>query len=117
MLSRADRFKLPLGLSLLQERYRGFAAGYHSTQIHKITDCRSVGFRSTMQLPLSLCWELMADIAKYIEKADKYLQRGKAEDALAELKNALDEEPENILVRERACDICISLNRQREATN
>ncbi|HZR28155.1 MAG TPA: diguanylate cyclase [Terriglobales bacterium] len=59
----------------------------------------------------------MADIAKYIEKADKYLQRGKAEDALAELKNALDEEPENTLVRERACDICISLNRQREATS
>ncbi len=58
----------------------------------------------------------MADIFKYIEKADKYLQRGKAEDALEELKLALDEEPENVLVRERACDICISLNRQREAT-
>ena len=61
--------------------------------------------------------ELMADISKYIEKADKYLQRGKAEDALEELKNALDEDPENTLVRERACDICISLNRQREATS
>ena len=59
----------------------------------------------------------MADISKYIEKADKYLQRGKAEDALEELKNALDEDPENTLVRERACDICISLNRQREASN
>src|SRR5260370_4124934 len=59
----------------------------------------------------------MADIFKYIEKADKYLQRGKAEDALEELKLALDEEPENTLVRERACDICISLNRQREATS
>jgi len=59
----------------------------------------------------------MADISKYIEKADKYLQRGKAEDALEELKNALDEDPENTLVRERACDICISLNRQREATS
>jgi len=59
----------------------------------------------------------MADISKHIEKADKYLQRGKAEDALEELKAALDAEPENTLVRERACDICISLNRQREATN
>jgi diguanylate cyclase (GGDEF)-like protein len=59
----------------------------------------------------------MADISKHIEKADKYLQRGKAEDALEELKAALDLEPENTLVRERACDICISLNRQREATN
>src|SRR5438874_5816238 len=57
----------------------------------------------------------MSDASKRLEKADKYLQEGKVEEALAELLAAADADPENNLVCERAADICISQNRNKEA--
>src|SRR5437763_1479102 len=57
----------------------------------------------------------MSDASKRLEKADKYLQKGKVEEALAELLAAADADPENNLVCERAADICISQNRNKEA--
>ena len=57
----------------------------------------------------------MSDASKRLEKADKYLQKGKVEDALNELLAAADDDPENNLVCERAADMCISQNRHQEA--
>src|SRR5438270_2981571 len=57
----------------------------------------------------------MSDASKRLEKADKYLQKGKVEEALGELLAAVDEDPENNLVCERAADMCISQNRAKEA--
>src|SRR5438105_11323471 len=57
----------------------------------------------------------MSDASKRQEKADKYLQKGKVEDALSELLAAVDDDPENNLVCERAADICISQNRHKDA--
>jgi diguanylate cyclase (GGDEF)-like protein len=57
----------------------------------------------------------MSDVAKRLEKADKYIQKGKLEDALQELLVIVEREPENAGVRERAADLCISLNRPRDA--
>src|SRR5207253_1464109 len=57
----------------------------------------------------------MSDASKRLEKADKYLQKGKVEDALSELLAAVDDDPENNLVCERAADICISQNRHKDA--
>lgn len=57
----------------------------------------------------------MSDVAKRLEKADKSIQKGKLEDALREFQAILNDDPENALVRERAADICINLNRTREA--
>src|SRR5438270_491242 len=57
----------------------------------------------------------MSDASKRLEEADKYLQKGKVEDALSELLAAVDDDPENNLVCERAADICISQNRHKDA--
>src|SRR5438552_12973227 len=57
----------------------------------------------------------MSDASKRLEKADKYLQKGKVEDALNELLAAVDDDPENNLVCERAADMCISQNRHKDA--
>src|SRR5205814_921470 len=57
----------------------------------------------------------MSDASKRLEKADKYLQKGKVEEALSELLAAADADPENNLVCERAADICISQNRHKDA--
>src|SRR5439155_13071145 len=57
----------------------------------------------------------MSDASKRLEKADKYLQKGKVEDALNELLAAADDDPENNRVCERAADMCISQNRHQEA--
>jgi diguanylate cyclase (GGDEF)-like protein len=59
----------------------------------------------------------MADISKRLDKADKYLQKGKIEDALEELMSALDEDPNNEGVQQRAADLCISLGRTKEAVS
>ena len=57
----------------------------------------------------------MSDVAKRLEKADKYIQKGKLEDALQEFLAVVEHEPENAGVRERAADLCITLNRPRVA--
>lgn len=57
----------------------------------------------------------MSDVSKRLEKADKYLQKGKTADALHELLAAADDEPENALVLERAADLCISQNKNKDA--
>jgi diguanylate cyclase (GGDEF)-like protein len=57
----------------------------------------------------------MPDIHKRIEKAEKYLQKGKQEDALNEYLNALDEDPNNEYVRQTAADLCVTLGKSKEA--
>jgi GGDEF domain-containing protein/tetratricopeptide (TPR) repeat protein len=57
----------------------------------------------------------MPDISKRLEKAEKYLQKGKMQDALEEFIAAVEEDPENNAVRERAADLSISLNQNKEA--
>src|SRR6185369_14156283 len=42
--------------------------------------------------------------------ADKFLQKGKLPSALEELRAALEEDSSNDMVRQRAADLCISLN-------
>lgn len=57
----------------------------------------------------------MPDIHKRLEKAEKYLQKGKQEDALEEYLNALDEDPNNEFVRQTAADLCVTLGKSKEA--
>ncbi len=57
----------------------------------------------------------MSDIAKHLEKAEKYLQRGKLEGALEEYLQVLDEQPSNQTVRQTAADLCVTLNRMTDA--
>jgi len=57
----------------------------------------------------------MSDISKHLEKAEKYLQKGKHEDALEEYLQVLDEQPSNHGVRQTAAELCASLNRNSEA--
>ena len=57
----------------------------------------------------------MPDISKHLEKADKYLQRGKVGDALEEYLQVLDEQPSNMAVRQTAAELCVSVNRLGEA--
>lgn len=58
----------------------------------------------------------MSDVAKRLEKADKYLQKGKMEDALEELLRANEDDPSNEQVAQKAADLCVSLNRNDDAT-
>src|SRR5256885_109674 len=57
----------------------------------------------------------MSEASKRLEKAEKYLQKGKMEDALQEFQHALADEPDNNTIRERAADLCISLNKSKPA--
>ncbi len=57
----------------------------------------------------------MPDISKRLEKAERYLQRGKAEAALEEYLNILDEDPKNDQVRQTAADLCLAAGRSSEA--
>lgn len=57
----------------------------------------------------------MADFSKRLEKAEKYLQKGKVEDALEEYLAILDEDPNNEVMRSTAADLCITAGRQAEA--
>ncbi|MEO6120497.1 MAG: diguanylate cyclase [Terriglobales bacterium] len=57
----------------------------------------------------------MADIHKRLEKAEKYLQKGKQADALDEYLRALDEDPNNHGVRQTAADLCVNLGHNKEA--
>jgi diguanylate cyclase (GGDEF)-like protein len=57
----------------------------------------------------------MADISKRLEKAEKYLQRGKTEPALEEYLDILEDEPRNDHVRQAAADLCLVLDRRPQA--
>jgi diguanylate cyclase (GGDEF)-like protein len=57
----------------------------------------------------------MADTSKRIEKAEKYLQKGKVESALEEYLSILDEDPGNDNLRQTAADLFLQLNRSTEA--
>lgn len=57
----------------------------------------------------------MPDISKRLEKAERYLQRGKAEAALEEYLSILDEDPKNDQVRQTAADLCLAAGRNSEA--
>ncbi|MFI5103949.1 MAG: hypothetical protein ACHP79_03395, partial [Terriglobales bacterium] len=59
----------------------------------------------------------MADISKRLEKAEKYLQKGKPEAALEEYLAILEDEPRNDQVRQTAADLCLALGRGNEAGN
>src|SRR5258708_32030433 len=57
----------------------------------------------------------MPDISKRLEKAEKYLQKSKPEAALDEYFRILEDEPDNVQVRQTAADLCLSLGRNSEA--
>ena len=57
----------------------------------------------------------MADIAKRLEKADKYLQKGKQKDALSEYLAILEDDPQQDAVRQSAADLCVALGDPGEA--
>jgi GGDEF domain-containing protein/tetratricopeptide (TPR) repeat protein len=59
----------------------------------------------------------MADISKRLEKAEKYLQKGKVEPALEEYLSILDAEPGNDSARHTAADLFLQLNRGQEAAS
>ncbi len=56
-----------------------------------------------------------ADIAKRIERAEKFLQKGKPEAALEEYLSVLNEDRENDTVRQMAADLSLSVGRVPEA--
>jgi diguanylate cyclase (GGDEF)-like protein len=56
-----------------------------------------------------------AEISKRVERAEKYLQKGKTADALTEFLAVLDADPENDSVRQMAADLCVSLSRTTDA--
>jgi diguanylate cyclase (GGDEF)-like protein len=57
----------------------------------------------------------MPDISKRLEKAEKYLQKGKPEAALEEYLGILEEDPRNDQVRQTAADLCLATGRPKEA--
>ena len=57
----------------------------------------------------------MSEIAKRLEKAEKFLHKGKPESALDEYLAILDEDPRNDSVRQSAADLCLTLGRNAEA--
>ena len=59
----------------------------------------------------------MPDISKRLDKAEKYLQKGKPEAALEEYLSILDDEPRNEQVRQTAADLCLALGRGNEAAS
>jgi diguanylate cyclase (GGDEF)-like protein len=56
-----------------------------------------------------------AEQGRRIERAEKLLQKGKTAEALEEYLQALRDDPENDVVRQLAADLCLSLNRNRDA--
>lgn len=59
----------------------------------------------------------MSDIAKRLERAEKYLQKGKQDAALEEYLEVLQEDPHNDNVRQTAADLSLTLGRNREAAD
>jgi diguanylate cyclase (GGDEF)-like protein len=57
----------------------------------------------------------MSEIAKRLEKAEKFLHKGKPESALDEYLAILSDDPRNDSVRQSAADLCLTLGRNSEA--
>jgi GGDEF domain-containing protein/tetratricopeptide (TPR) repeat protein len=57
----------------------------------------------------------MSEIVKRLERAEKYLQKGKLPSALDEFRAVLLEDPSNDIARQRAAELCLSLNETAEA--
>ena len=55
------------------------------------------------------------DIARWVEKAEKLLQKGKTADALAEYLQILEVDPQSDNVRQMAADLSLSLNKGAQA--
>lgn len=58
----------------------------------------------------------MSELTKRLERAEKYLQKGKLSSALEEFRALIAEDPANEYARQRAADLCISLSLPDEAT-
>lgn len=59
----------------------------------------------------------MADIQKKLEKAEKYLQKGKPEDALEVYMEILEDDPNQDGVRQSAADVAVTLGKNSEAAS
>ncbi len=57
----------------------------------------------------------MSEIAKRLEKAERYLQKGKPDSALEEYLAILKEDPRNDAVRQTAADLCLTVGRETDA--
>jgi len=57
----------------------------------------------------------MADISRRLEKAEKFLQKGRQDAALEEYLAAVNEDPGNDRVRQTAADLCLALGHGSEA--
>lgn len=57
----------------------------------------------------------MSEISKRLEKAEKFLHKGKPELALDEYLGILQDDPRNDSVRQSAADLCLTLGRNSEA--
>lgn len=57
----------------------------------------------------------MADISKRLEKAEKFLKKGRVDSALEQYLSVLDSDPGNDDVRQAAADLFVQLNRSQEA--
>src|SRR5689334_1226772 len=57
----------------------------------------------------------MSETSKHLEKAEKYLQKGRQADALAEYMEALREDPTNENVHQTAADLSIALGNHSQA--
>ena len=55
------------------------------------------------------------EVTRRVERAEKLLQKGKTAEALEEYLQVLKEDPENDVVRQLAADLCLSVNRNRDA--
>ncbi len=59
----------------------------------------------------------MADVSKLIERAEKYLEKGKPEPALAEFRAAIELQPDNEALLQRAADLALSIGKLGLATD
>src|SRR6266542_4011977 len=59
----------------------------------------------------------MADVSKLIERAEKYLEKGKSEPALAEFRAAIELQPDNEALLQRAADLALSIGKLGLATD
>ncbi len=57
----------------------------------------------------------MSEISRHIERAEKYLQKGRQDAALEEYLGALQEDPGSEVARQTAADLCLALGRTGEA--
>src|SRR5215813_11520916 len=57
----------------------------------------------------------MADISKRLEKAEKYLQKGKQKDALNEYLSIIEDDPNNVNIWQQAADLAVTIGENAQA--